>query len=177
MSKLTTRLATVALSVAVAFTSFMPASAMSLPRVEAQGQSDVIRVQEQGSRVDSFRWRQRHHDGRRGDRWNRGDRWDRRADRRWDRRDDRRGWYNGHRGYSHRRHGHRYHDGYWFPLAAFGAGAIIGGAISQPRATYSGSLSPSHVNWCANRYRTYRASDNTYVPRAGTRAYCNSPYS
>ncbi|WP_320202892.1 BA14K family protein [Agrobacterium rosae] len=36
--------------------------------------------------------------------------------------------------------------------------------------------SSSHAEWCADRYRTYRAYDNTYVPRAGVRAQCNSPY-
>ena len=80
------------------------------------------------------------------------------------------GWHNGHRGYRHARPGYRrYSDGWWYPLAAFGAGAIIGGAIASTPST-------SHVQWCANRYRTYRASDNTYVPRVGVRAYCNSPY-
>lgn len=40
---------------------------------------------------------------------------------------DRRGWYRGHRGYRDYRPGYRHHDGYWFPLAAFATGAIIGG--------------------------------------------------
>ncbi|AYC99863.1 BA14K family protein [Neorhizobium sp. NCHU2750] len=84
---------------------------------------------------------------------------------------DRRGYYNGHRGYSYHRPGYRYHNGYWFPLAAFGAGAIIGGAIaSQPRAHSS-----NHYQWCASRYRTYRASDNTYVSSPGVRRTCVSP--
>ncbi|NZD64547.1 BA14K family protein [Rhizobium sp. WYCCWR 11290] len=88
----------------------------------------------------------------------------------------RNGYYHGQRGYRDRRPGYRRHsDGYWYPLAAFGAAAIIGGAIAnQPRANYGGSR---HVQWCADRYRSYRAYDNTYVPRAGMRAYCNSPYS
>lgn len=65
-------------------------------------------------------------------------------------------------------------NGYWYSIAAFSAGAIIGGAMAnqnQPRITSS-----RHVQWCADRYRSYRASDNTYVPRAGVRAVCNSPY-
>src|SRR3546814_21016618 len=50
------------------------------------------------------------------------------------RRHHRRGHYRGHRGYSHNRPHHRYHHGYWYPLAAFGAGALNGGALaSQPR--------------------------------------------
>lgn len=90
------------------------------------------------------------------------------------RRPVRRGWYNGHRGYRSYHRGYRRHsDGFWYPLAAFGAGAIIGGALAAPRA-YAGSS--RHVQWCSERYRTYRASDNTYVPRAGVRAECMSPY-
>ncbi|MCB5203806.1 BA14K family protein [Neorhizobium sp. T786] len=92
-------------------------------------------------------------------------------------RDDRGGSYRGHRGSREYRRGYRRHsDGWWYPLAAFGAGAIIGGAISnQPR---PGQASSSrHVEWCMDRYRTYRALDNTYVPRAGERAQCSSPYS
>lgn len=86
------------------------------------------------------------------------------------------GYYNGQRGYRDRRPGYRRHsDGFWYPLAAFGAAAILGGAIAnQPRANYGGSR---HVQWCASRYQSYRASDNTYAPRAGVRASCNSPYS
>ena len=91
---------------------------------------------------------------------------------RWEWRRDRPGWYRGHRGYRDRRPGYRYYNGYWFPLAAFATGAIIGGAISNDRAGYSSR----HVAWCESRYRTYRAYDNTYVPRAGVRAQCRSPY-
>lgn len=86
---------------------------------------------------------------------------------------DRRGWHNGHRGYRTHRPGYRRYNGFWFPLAAFGAGAVIGGAIQSPR-VYRGSS--AHVRWCSARYRTYRAFDNTYVPRVGVRAQCNSPY-
>jgi len=82
--------------------------------------------------------------------------------------------WHGHRGYNHYRPGYRRHsDGWWYPLAAFGLGAAIGGAVAnQPRA--SGS---AHVNWCANRYRTYRAYDNTFQPNNGPRKQCFSPYS
>jgi BA14K-like protein len=90
-----------------------------------------------------------------------------------------------HRSFRHHRH-HQRHYGHYGRrhhnrsnagaiLGGLAAGAIIGGVIAnQPRRSYSGS---SHQQWCANRYRTYRAYDNTYVPRVGHRAYCVSPYS
>ena len=85
---------------------------------------------------------------------------------------ERRGHWQGHRGYRDRRNGYRRHsDGFWYPLAAFGAGAIIGGAISN-RDRDSGS----HEEWCANRYRSYSASSDTYVGNDGRRHACNSPY-
>jgi hypothetical protein len=145
MTALRMRLATVFTAAAVLATSFVPVSAMpSVPSVP-------MAVQSSASQATEVQYRH---------------------DRRYYRHDRRHGWYNGHRGYRERRRGYRYHNGYWFPLAAFATGAIIGGAIAnQPRA--SGS---SHYQWCANRYRTYRASDNTYVPRAGVRATCVSPY-
>ena len=58
---------------------------------------------------------------------------------------------------------------------AFIAGAIIGGAIAAqpaPRAP-SGSYhyGPAHVEWCMGRYRSYRASDNTFQPYSGRRQF------
>jgi hypothetical protein len=97
----------------------------------------------------------------------------------WRERRDRRGWYGGHRGYRYHRHGYRRHsDGWWYPLAAFGAGAIIGGAIAndgyaQPR--YEG-INPRHTEWCYARYRSYRDYDNTFQPNYGGRRQCYSPY-
>ncbi len=178
MNRLMTKIATAALSAAVVLSSMAPAGAMQMPRVQAATEGDVIQVQ-QGHRqgVRPFynqqwggHWRGGDR-GWRGDRGRRHDGWRRGG---W----ERHGWYNGHRGYRGYRHGYRYHNGYWFPLAAFGAGAIIGGALSAPpRATYSGSMSPSHVRWCENRYRSYRAYDNTFQPNRGARRACISPYS
>ncbi len=34
----------------------------------------------------------------------------------------------------------------------------------------------THINWCYNRYRSYRASDNTFQPNYGPRRQCYSPY-
>ena len=48
-------------------------------------------------------------------------------------------------------------------IGGLAAGAIIGGAIAQSRSS-SGS--------CASRYRSYRASDQTYQPNNGPRRRC-----
>lgn len=91
-----------------------------------------------------------------------------------DRRDYKRrgqGYHNGYRGYRHKRPGYRQQNGFWFPLAAFGLGAIIGGAVAG-----NGGGS-AHVQWCNNHYRSYRAYDNTFQPYNGPRRACYSPYS
>lgn len=157
----------VAMSALFAFTPVVPAGAMPLAsrNVQTPAQADVqlVRNNEWREGADAQRlWRGNRH--WRGDRGNRN--W--RADRGY-----RRGWYGGHRGYRYARPGYRQHNGYWFPLAAFGAGAIIGGAIANDRGYVGGG---SHVNWCANRYRSYRAYDNTYQPYGGPRRQCMSPY-
>lgn len=46
---------------------------------------------------------------------------------------------------------------------------------TRPQVKPSGP-SVNHMQWCANRYRSYRNSDNTYQPFAGTRTSCNSPF-
>ena len=69
------------------------------------------------------------------------------------------GYYNGHRGYREYRRGYREYNGFWFPAAAFIAGALITGAINDAPRT-----GDSHVSWCYDRYRSYRAYDNTYQP-------------
>ncbi|WP_374684802.1 BA14K family protein [Mesorhizobium sp. J428] len=84
-------------------------------------------------------------------------------------------YYNGHRGYRDKRPGYRYHNGWWFPAGAFIAGAIIGNAING--STSARPASSAHVDWCYNRYRSYRASDNTFQPYNGPRQQCYSPYS
>jgi len=101
---------------------------------------------------------------------------DRRGDRN---RFERRGndyYFNGYRGNRDRRPGYREYNGYWFPPAAFIFGAIIGGAIAnQNRGGVS--LSNAHIEWCNDRYRSYRSSDNTFQPYNGPRQQCVSPYS
>ena len=84
-------------------------------------------------------------------------------------------YWRGHRGYRYYRHGYREYNGWWYPLAAFTAGALIGNVLSEPRAVYSGGS--AHERWCYNRYRSYRAYDNTFQPYNGPRQQCWSPYS
>ena len=83
-------------------------------------------------------------------------------------------------------HGRRHHDRAIYGLGGFGLGLGLGLAAPRyyddyyyvpppPRRTYRG-LSNAHIRWCSDRYRTYRAWDNTYVPRVGYRAVCHSPY-
>ncbi|MCX5568322.1 BA14K family protein [Kaistia sp. K-TC2] len=87
------------------------------------------------------------------------------------------GYWNGYHGYNYYRPGYRYYNGWWYPLAAFGVGAAVGSAVTQPSYNYSsGGYSSAHYEWCANRYRSYRASDNTFQPNSGPRRQCVSPY-
>jgi hypothetical protein len=86
---------------------------------------------------------------------------------------------NRHRGYRDYRRGYRRYNGWWFPPAAFIGGAILGSAIASPPPVVVPSpvrLSAAHVDWCHNRWRSYRASDNTYQPYEGPRRVCVSPY-
>ena len=150
-----TSLATAFVMVLASFTpsqAFQPVAPIAVPTATSE---TAINVQYRDWRGDRG-WRR--HDGR---------------DWRRDRDMRRHGFYNGHRGYRDRRPGYRYHNGYWFPLAAFATGAIIGGAVNQARPSAGGS----HVSWCANRWKSYRSYDNTYQPNNGPRRQCVSPYS
>lgn len=158
------------LAFAMTASTVLPATAAPLLVQPVQAQSaagEVIQVQS-GNDIRRFERRQ--------------DRRERRFDRRQDRREarfERRGnyaYYNNHRGYRERRAGYRQYNGYWFPPAAFIAGAIIGGALNNGTVTARPSGS-AHVQWCYDRYRSYRASDNTFQPYNGPRQQCFSPYS
>lgn len=45
-------------------------------------------------------------------------------------------------------------------------------AAPQP----TGRLSSAHVQWCADRYRSYRVETNSYTPYSGGQKPCVSPY-
>ena len=151
---------TLAASFAVATVVPLNAAPIFVPKTES-AQTDVQTVQYKP-------WRQmgRHYNrvDRRIDR--RIDRLDRRADARFYRRGDD-NYYNGYHGYRDHRRGYREYNGFWFPAAAFIAGALITGAIND--APQSGD---SHVQWCYDHYRSYRAYDNTYQPYNGPRRQC-----
>jgi hypothetical protein len=158
MFSLSTKVATLAISAAIALTSFSPSFAMPAPAAPAASPAASTSPD-----VQQVQWRHGY-----GGYYGRGGYY-------------RRGWYGGYRGYPYYREGYRrWNDGYWYPLAAFGAGAIIGGAIaSQPRYVEpapSNGINPRHYEWCANRYRSYRAFDNTFQPNNGPRQQCLSPY-
>jgi hypothetical protein len=155
MTKLFNRLSIIGLSAAMLAASILPSQAAMPIAAAPQVEKDVVQVQY---------WR----DGPRGGHW-RGDGY--RGG----------GYYGGHRGYRDYRPGYRRHNGYWFPLAAFGAGALIGGAIAaQPRyvepAPARSGINPRHYEYCAGRYRSYDSYSNTFQPYSGPRQTCVSPY-
>jgi hypothetical protein len=104
--------------------------------------------------------------------WRRHNRIDRRLDRMARRDFYRNGniyYYNGYRGFRGHRHGYREYNGWWFPAAAFVAGALLTGSVRASSAN-------DHEAWCYNRYRSYRAWDNTFQPYNGPRRQCYSPF-
>lgn len=155
--RLTSKCLVVALSALFAATPVVPASAMPLPVVKVQPAETSNGAQ----LVDHRVYPRRHWRGNRQWRGNRGYRHHGRYYR------DR--WHD-------RRHGryYRHRSNAWVPLAILGMGAAIGSATANDRRVYSGGH--SHVSWCANRYRSYRAYDNTFQPYNGPRRQCYSPY-
>lgn len=62
------------------------------------------------------------------------------------------------------------------PGVVLGLG-LLGAAIANSAIPYRPRYVASpHVEWCYARYRSYRASDNTYQPYNGPRRQCISPY-
>jgi hypothetical protein len=76
------------------------------------------------------------------------------------------GYYGGYGGYGG-------YDGYYDD--PYYAVPVYRPRVIQRR-IYRGGGS-AHVEWCYNRYRSYRAWDNTFQPYNGPRQQCYSPYS
>jgi hypothetical protein len=168
MKKLFSALCATALAASVAVGGALPAAAAPFtPQAPVAAKSDVAQVQ--GNEV----WKKRNWQGnqRRGNNWQQRNNWNKGN---WNN-GPKYGWYKGHRGYPYKRPGYRYYNGFWFPAGAFIAGAVIGGAIANSNNNYSGGS--AHVQWCYDRYRSYRAYDNTFQPYNGPRQQCYSPYS
>lgn len=160
------RLAAILISAVTAFAGVVPAQAfpvIAAPKVETS--QPVERVQWSHGHYRNAPRYYRHH----GSRYSRHGRSYRSHGR----------YYRNHGRYYGGRHWRRGHHGHAGAIiGGFAAGAIIGGALAQPRYAeprrYVGG--GSHVNWCYSRYRSYRAYDNTFQPYNGPRRQCYSPY-
>ncbi|HEV7433966.1 MAG TPA: BA14K family protein [Pseudorhizobium sp.] len=84
-------------------------------------------------------------------------------------------WRGHNRHYGHRHYRRHRNSNAGAIIGGLAAGAIIGGALSAQQPRYSGGGN-AHVRWCYDRYRSYRASDNTFQPYNGPRRSCRSPY-
>ncbi|TKT80082.1 BA14K family protein [Aquamicrobium sp. LC103] len=114
------------------------------------------------------------------------DRWDRRqwrGDRRDWRRDHRREWRGRDDDRRWRRHHHRHHRPhyrprphieFWYGGPAYRPPYYARPPVYAPRR----HVRPAgdHYSWCASRYRSYRAYDNTFQPYYGPRRQCVSPF-
>ncbi|MBZ9807628.1 MULTISPECIES: BA14K family protein [unclassified Mesorhizobium] len=135
-----------------------------------------------GNNRSSFNndWRWRRSGGWNRDNWNRGN-WSGRhwSGRHWNGGDDWR-WRHGR----HHYRGRYYDDGAGAAILGLGLGLGLSSLYNNynyydapPRRYYrAGRFSSAHVRWCYNRYRSYRAWDNTFQPYNGPRQQCYSPY-
>ena len=167
MNKIVTGILATTLSVSFAAAAAMPANAAQMFVPQASSVSSDVQT------VDYKPWMKGHHFNRNFGNRNFGNR--NFGARNFARNNDGGGYWNGHRGYREYHQGYRRHGDYWFPLAAFAAGAVITGAIvnNENNRVYEGN---SHVQWCYDHYRSYRDSDNTFQPNYGPRQECRSPY-
>lgn len=147
--------------------SAIPLSPGQMPAAP-QAATNVMPVASQLCEIRGDCRRYARRDGWRGDNWRRnnwrGDRW--RDDWRW-------------RDRPHRRHwgGTGIYLNFGIPAYRYYEPRYYQPRYVQPRRIYRGGLSSVHVRWCYDRYRSYRAWDNTFQPYNGPRRQCWSPYS
>ena len=161
MKKLISGLGAGGLAVTFALTSIPSTAAPAFVPPTASVQSDAVQIQ------DNMKWRKNkflRNGSQDGNNWN-GNNF---------RKSGKSAYYNGHKGYPYQRPGYREHNGLWFPAGAFIAGALVTGAIINNNNDNGGGS--SHVEWCYDHYRSYRAYDNTFQPNYGQRRQCNSPF-
>lgn len=81
-----------------------------------------------------------------------------------------RGYLNGYKGYKYARpHYVRYADGWYYPQDAFKPVKLAADKVKE-------GVPMEHVRYCEARYRSYRASDNTFQPYHGSRQECFSRF-
>lgn len=152
------RLGLLAVGLAASAPLVATASPASIARLPAASLPSAQMPIEVGGRCD-FRGCRNYTRGWRHNNW-RGDRW--RDDWRWRHRPYRRNHWGGTGIYFN------------FGIPAYRA---FEPRYYQPRRIYrSDRMSPAHIRWCYDRYRSYRAWDNTFQPYNGPRRQCWSPY-
>ena len=161
MTRLATKTATAAIASAFMAVSVLPAEAMPAFKPASAASENIQTVQYRGGYHDGYHGGYRNNRGYYRGNHNHG-----------------RNYYNG---YDRRYYKQKDNDDAWVPLAILGAGAlIIGGAIAannnNNRVQANSGINPRHFQWCYDKYRSYRSSDNTFQPYNGPRQQCYSPY-
>jgi len=143
-----------------------PAVFASAPPVTSDSSAAVTEIQYRCR--DQRCWDGDRRDVRRGD-WSRWDDYGprRHVRRHWDNDDWR--WRR------HHRHYRPYRDSGVGIYLDLGGPRYVAPRYVEPRRVYRGATS-AHVRWCYDRWRSYRAWDNSYQPYHGRRRQCVSPY-
>jgi hypothetical protein len=143
--------------VALGVLAGLPAPAAATPLVGFSRAAVAPAIADASSNIVNVNHRRRCYDGWCGKRYGRYNYWN----------DD----------WRYRRYHRPYIRRHIYPQFYFGLGVPAYRYYAQPRRYYRGGGSSAHVAWCYDRYRSYRAWDNTYQPYHGPRRLCWSPFS
>ncbi|ODT06675.1 MAG: hypothetical protein ABS58_10625 [Mesorhizobium sp. SCN 65-20] len=150
-----------------------------VPLLAAAGPAELARMPMHSAQDSAIAPTEVNHWGRNG--W-RGDAWRHGGGRGWNN-----NWNNNWRGRYRPYYGGGWGRGYWggsgiylnFSVPAYRYDPYYDGYYRPryyaPRRALR--LSSAHIQWCYNRYRSYRDWDNTFQPYNGPRRECWSPYS